>query len=142
MYSSFWSEIRSRQRTPLSRIGFTDVDDPRIHKAVDKIISENIAFPIILGDVGQVNNVRANAGLQPLAQDHIIPFPVDQERQKLIRDVKITFRAGVNPEYFDAVFSITGKEPRKIGRVYRLVPFQKVEIHKFSGVEYYREGAP
>ena len=67
---------------------------------------------------------------------------VDEVRRKLVKDVKITFRPGTNSKYFDAIFTITGKQAKKIGGRYVLVPFSRSEIHQFSNGEYYREGAP
>jgi hypothetical protein len=63
-------------------------------------------------------------------------------RNMLLKDVKVSFRPGANTEYYDAIFNITGKAPKKIGRRYVLAPYARSEVHPFSGSEYYQDGAP
>ncbi|MGB2752080.1 MAG: hypothetical protein WBC19_08470 [Pyrinomonadaceae bacterium] len=59
-----------------------------------------------------------------------------------VKDIKVSFKPGSNPDYYDALFVITGKAPKKVGRKYVLTPYSRTEIHPFSDSKYYIGGAP
>lgn len=69
--SSFWTSLRLKKREPLPKIAFADSTDPRILQAIQPLITEKLAHPILVGDPVAIQNALQKAGLPKIAPEFI-----------------------------------------------------------------------
>ena len=80
-FSPFWRrDVRTSGSIP--RIVFTDAADPRVLTAIEKIRSERIAVPVLVGQAEQIFKTCRDAGLPPVDKSLLAPTPDANRRDK------------------------------------------------------------
>ena len=98
-------------------------------------------FEVGTADFLEINELTLDEILYVRIHEDNTGAEIEQSR-RLVKNIRITFRGGSNSEYFDAVFNISGKAPKRIGRRYVLTPFVRSEVHPFLSGRYYFDGSP
>lgn len=144
---SYW-KLEQLRKNAIWEGSWGDVAPPTLVK----IGSERFALRFDSFDMGQGYEVGTADFLEinELTLDEILYVRIHEDNtgaeidpsRRLVKNIKITFRAGSNSEYSDAVFNISGKAPKRVGRRYVLAPFARLEIHPYLSGRYYFDGSP